>query len=948
MNSAMAQAGAVFIARDEALEHLDAALGRALEGRSVACVITGEPGIGKTTLLAAAIGRARARGFRVLHGRAREYDGSIPYATLGDAVSHFDTDELPAAARDLLAELRTALENVAVGGVSPPDANIVALATHLLRLLTDRGPCLISIDDSHLGDDESLTALTLALRYLSDRPVVVFATVRKAQWSVGGAFASTLGRIAQEDADGVVDIGAFDRQEIAAFVGETINGVPDAALVDVVFTRSHGNPLFARESLLSLGAQGALRRVEGRVYLAGEPTTSVVSHRGALLQRIFQQDGDALRLARVLSAFRRVDLHEIDLLAELTDLSAPQLQKAFDALCSSAILTPVSDDSFEFTHPMISEVLYEDIGPLERRRLHASIAAYFAAHPSIRVGLLERATHVLGAASPGDAYAGAIALQASAATRDTAPLASARWLGRALELAEPDSSEAAMLLARQTNVYWKAGRPELAVDAGIRAAALLPDNDRREATSISVVNALQAMGRVSDALTQSELLMPGTVSAAAVAQRSLLFAQLGRHVEAEESRAIAWALVVDAAPESQAVAFSNLALVENAIGVDVDLHRALDHLWTLANDETLPSKSARMSALETWMLVRELSDQPGTERDRSPLLRDLPAAVGWRDLGGQFSSGVARRNAEGGRWEDALAAIRAAAVPLEFAGVANNLARMRLLEAEILFHQDRAAEARVVLDAVKAPESYAEWAAALDITRAADPDAREPGAMLTQVIERALAGGWNEQLLRGIDALVDVALARGDSSALRTAEPLIRSAIPRASLVRRLARPIASAAALLDGKPAAIESLLATEQFSAFHTARTHYLLASLGREPELHLATAVDGFAALHADAWLARCRTLAKRRGIRPMGALRQSRESAAGVLSDTERELVRLLRDGLNNREIADLLHYSRKTVEAYLSRLYRKTGSTSRVGLVVAAERQGWLERQPSNH
>jgi DNA-binding NarL/FixJ family response regulator len=50
-----------------------------------------------------------------------------------------------------------------------------------------------------------------------------------------------------------------------------------------------------------------------------------------------------------------------------------------------------------------------------------------------------------------------------------------------------------------------------------------------------------------------------------------------------------------------------------------------------------------------------------------------------------------------------------------------------------------------------------------------------------------------------------------------------------------------------------------------------------------------------------------------------------------------LIELLRAGLGNREISEALHYSRKTVETYLTRLYRKTGHSSRMDLVLACER-----------
>jgi DNA-binding NarL/FixJ family response regulator len=111
-------------------------------------------------------------------------------------------------------------------------------------------------------------------------------------------------------------------------------------------------------------------------------------------------------------------------------------------------------------------------------------------------------------------------------------------------------------------------------------------------------------------------------------------------------------------------------------------------------------------------------------------------------------------------------------------------------------------------------------------------------------------------------------------------------------------------------------------------------LAAEPGADPEV-VRRAHELFKALGARAALKSVQSIARETNV---SLSRVRRHSDGDQLTESELELVRLLRDGLSNKEIAEVLHYSRKTVEAYLSRLYRKTGTTSRKTLVMAVTDQ----------
>lgn len=946
------------VGRDGTLGTLMELTERLATGWSGICVLTGEPGVGKTRVLRELLGRVRAQGHHVLHGRAQEYDSSIAYAVLKDALASTPRADVGARVRleqDGLVEAMDRSVTAPQGDEVSRRQSPYVMTTRLLRSLTDERPCVIAVDDAHLADEESLAALCLAARHLRDRPLLLVFVLRSGRPVPGTAFAATVGRLVEEGAGPVIHLAPLSEEDTRTLISTALDGPPDPRLVQHVFAQSRGNPLFAWETLLSLTAQRAIRSARGRLYLSGEPGRGLVSRRGALLHRIFQQDEDARRLARVMSAFGRVHLDQLALIAELTGLDEPRIQRAFDALTESAVLARVGSGGFEFAHPLMAEVLYDDLGPVERRRVHGAISAHTVTHPDPRIGLLERATHVVEAASPGDPVAIETALEAARATRDTAPLSAARWLNRALELVPPGSAQAAEILALQTQAYWKGSRPDLAIATGVRAVDLLLSGRRRTSTALTVVNAAYATGRPSEALQLSERLMPGgDAPAAVVAQRSLLLTYLGRTDEAQELARLAWARLRCGDPEARAVTYSSLAFVENMVGSRVRAEQALDGLWHLAIDDAdaLPV-GARLSALESWTFVSRLTDRTEERPAARELIESLSTRTGWQDMGGQAVAALARVQWLRGEWDAALDTIHSGVTALEFAGLATNLAWLRMLEARILLAQGLPVAAEDVVDGIRLEEQSAYWCAQRELMRARIGLARDPGgdgvARLADCLRSGARIGWHDVVAESLNALVDVAMDRDDPGVLAPAAPLVRRLAQRSeSVPLRLLRVVDTAQALLDRDPVLATEVLRREQAVGIPltTARGHVLLALLDRDAADHMRAAACGFESLGARIWLQRAQALARGRGI-SLGRSRPAPDETTPRLAAVDLQLLQLVRDGMNNREIAEAMHYSRKTVEAYLSRLYRKTGSTSRMSLVLTAEREGWLNAAASN-
>ena len=118
-----------------------------------------------------------------------------------------------------------------------------------------------------------------------------------------------------------------------------------------------------------------------------------------------------------------------------------------------------------------------------------------------------------------------------------------------------------------------------------------------------------------------------------------------------------------------------------------------------------------------------------------------------------------------------------------------------------------------------------------------------------------------------------------------------------------------------------------------FELARCRLVLGELGVDSAVNLKSAFVAFRSIGAVGLARRTGTALRTRGL-PVPRSGRA-EASPGALTPVEISLTRLVVEGLSNRQIAAAMHYSAKTVEAYLSRIYAKTGFASRVELTRAA-------------
>jgi len=252
------------LGRDGELATVDAWLARVPSAVNAALlVITGEPGIGKTTLWGEATRRAGAIGYRVLSSRPVPSDAGLPHVVLGDLLRSVPDDALG----PLPIPQRRALE-VALLRADPGDGDLDPRAvgsglTGLLDLMIADGPLVVAIDDAQWLDPASARALTFALRRLEHRPVAVIAAVRVAEAGQrGGEFAAIESSLSSTRIDiGPLSVAAIHqlfRQELG---GAAVAGghTPRGRRQPVLRARDRQGSAAGRCSIAWPAAAGACR-----------------------------------------------------------------------------------------------------------------------------------------------------------------------------------------------------------------------------------------------------------------------------------------------------------------------------------------------------------------------------------------------------------------------------------------------------------------------------------------------------------------------------------------------------------------------------------------------------------------------------------------------------------------------------------------------------------------
>jgi DNA-binding CsgD family transcriptional regulator/tetratricopeptide (TPR) repeat protein len=878
------------VGRGFELDRLDALLD-GTRHRGWGALLSGAPGIGKSTLLDAACERARDRGYQLVRAEGVEFESQLSYAALNQVLRPLG-ESVDRLEPDLRGPLRTAL------GLAPgPGADPLVLGNACLAVLADAAaarPLLVAVDDVHWIDRASALVLGFVVRRVADVRVGLLMTTRPAQatlFSHAVTFEHEIAPLAAEDA--------------RRLLRTRFPGLSEAQQARIG-TYAEGNPL----ALVELAAAASS---PAGIPVAASPSDRVA---GLYSARIAELPGSARRFL-LLAA--------LEAAGDPAALRAAAGERWLDDLhtCEAAGLARIDAGTgrVAFGHPLIRSSAITLAATAERRAAHRDLGAALATDPTRQawhlaaaaVGPDESVAAALdavgaGAFGRGDA-GGAIAAAVRAAELSPRPedrarrLAKAGWFGAVIT---HDASAAQRLSATATDrdaLYAAATLPHLYLaghaDPDVAHRTLDRALDLEPGPSDAAFGALQAQ----------QILAWFT-------QRTDIWEAHRRHVErlgAPVTERLAQAFLrgrvapqlallplLDRAIETlDGDDLQALALVPSAQFVD-RLPACRGPLWRIVDNAP-----AAGSSLVAMLALEHLVDDAvvaGRWSEADRLLDRARAVTPDREL----------LLAVGLRWHEAQLAARRGDRDTVARVSEETLAWSAPFQAPVVELQFRVPRA---LDHL----AHAEWEAAYHELTQVMPPGRPFSeyplvpALTLDLVEAAVHTG------RGAEARTHVAIMEESGCA---------------GLSSRIGLLVAAAGAVAASDEALFDAARAHPGFERwpFERARVELAHGLHLRRARSHVAarrrleSARAGFLRLGATAWADRAAD-----GLRASGHALVRREPGSAALTAQELEIAQLAACGLTNKQIGDRLLLSHRTVATHLYHLFPKLGVTTRAAL-----------------
>lgn len=875
----------------------------AASGGGAALVVEGDAGMGKSTLLAAAADWAAAHGFRRVDCCGLQSHAGMGFAAIHQLVHPLLDD----AARTLPARQRHALLTAfGLDDGPPPDRLLVSLAVlGLLEEAASQRRLLLVVDDAQWMDQSSLDVLAFVARRLGNAPLVMLAAQRSpvgdSARGLDGLPTLSLGPLPREEAQRLLDCSQPPSDE------------PTTArtrLQDVVLDQAGGNPLAIIELSAALADDAA-----GSAIFTGEPLPT--SQR---VERAFLAQLDTLtepsRTLLLLIAASDGSLGEICSAAGVLDVDFARALAPLER----AGLVRVGGGSLQVRHPLIRSTVYRAATLSSRCLVHDALArvtgdpmraAWHRAEAT--VGSDETVAAVLQAAAEEACSRGAGA-EAAAAMRRAAALspesdARIRRLTTAAEWAR-----SAGLIADARNTLRE-------VDS---VAGDTPARARTALVRFVLDNATGVPGRSAE----DYLALAGECADGDVLHRQMLWAaavSCRLHGLPEDSRrrvhAALGSIDVPLDPWTEIAT----ALVDDT-GYGPIFRRRLPRLVEALADAPLlltslasaaEATTERSAALACWEQVQRRARHRSSPADECEGLRgaaqlhladgriDAALVAGQSALrmaedmkltmtAGSAAASVARALSWRGDAEEAAAALASARALLACAPTILWHDDVRWAAGWAALCVNDFAEAHRHLSAMGAHRTSRRWA-------------------IADLAEAAVGSGHGEAVRsRVADVAEEARLLGFDSMLVHRAQALLADAD--------------------DDAEAHYEAALNAASNAVLETARTHLLFGEWLRrrrritDARAHLSTAVSAFHA--AGAVPLRHRAAAELRAAGVTTAACPPAHRAAALLTAQELQIARMAADGMSNREIADRIYVSHRTVAAHLYKVFPKLGITSR--------------------
>lgn len=913
------------------VERLEAA--RAGSGSAV--VVEGPGGIGKTELLLAAGHAARARGMAVAGARGAELEREFAFGVVRQLfeplVSVSDRSALFDGAAALGAPVFEPPSAGSSGGAVADRSFAVLHGLHwLCANLADRAPLLLAVDDVHWSDPPSLEFVSYLARRVGELPVALLVASRPSE----DAEEALLEELRADPLAVVLRPPGLGPDAIAELVRGQSGHMPDPAFLDACRAATDGNPFLVRELARELGERGVVPAA-GEAERVRELGPRTVARR--LLARLGRTSPFAVRVVRAAAVLGAdAGLRHI---ARLAELPPADVAAALDSLEAAGIVTDARPVGF--VHPIVQSAIYSAIPAGKRARLHGLAAAILrdeAATPE-RV-----ASHLLAVEPAGDA--GTVELLVAAAREALArgaPSSAISYLRRAL--AEPPRADARAALLAELGAAESLVGDARAIEHLREALARESDAEPRRLAAVALARFLVLSGEPGKAAAifaeagagSERLALPLEASAVAAGVGDTEAApRIGKRLAALRRRA-------EKDPDVPPVVYAALAIADAQTSAPADAVAALGERALAGREARGLGWATGLVAVFTALMFAERYDRAGDAVEEGlAIVRARGSAVHFAMCSSMRGCLALRRGALGDAEADARAALDTA--PRQAHGFYGMFALATLIEA--LVERARLDEAESELERIGMPPrtTAATYGALihargrLRLAQQRPEEALEDFLSGGRHFERALcitpsAAPWRSGAARAL-----LALGRAEAARERAADEVTLAreiGAPRALGVALCTAGLVErgeeGTALLQESVSSLEASQAALELSR-SLAELGAALRRAGRRAEArrHLRRALDLAHRCGGERVAEQARTDLLATGARP----RRAQLTGPQSLTASERRVARMAAQGLTNREVAQALFVSLRTVETHLTHAFQKLGIDSRNQLAEA--------------
>jgi DNA-binding CsgD family transcriptional regulator len=930
------------VGRDREVSLLTGLVADVAAGRGRSIWVEGEPGIGKSTLLAAGLADARRLGCEVFWESADEARQRFPLWVLLDClrVGSRSTDPVR-------AEIASLLRGEGSIGLTPEDTGAV-LAERLL-VLVDRlcamSPVLLVVDDLHWADQASLAVWGRLHRAVRQLPLLLVAACRTV--SMRPELAALRASLTGDDTV-VTTLAPLTVDEAVDMVGRLVASAPGPRLRRLA-EQGGGNPLYLRELVDALLREEQVRVTAGVAELVGPQVKRPASLAGAITRRLRFLSEPATAVLQLAALLGRE--FPVEHLRVATGKTAGELAGVVEEAVAAGVLAEAGPGGrLAFRHGLIQQALYEEIASPVRAGLHRHVAQVLA---DARVPMERVAEHLLAAPKVVDTWVVDWVTEVAPMLIYRAPQIAVHLLERVRDATAADDPRLESLDTSLVTAQFLLSHDD---QAERRARSVLattgdPGVAGRMAWTLGYI--LLRTIRPEEALAVTGQALPalaGVWTARVRALQAMILTQLGSS-RVTEAEATARRAVEDGEragdPFAVAYALHALSLVQSRYHRDpaalltlIDKGLAVLQDQPETNDLRLMFLGNRTTALDN------LGRLPDGDRAIGEALT-LAERVGTPQRLAMTRLIASEHGFLRGRWDDALAELDAVGELLPSGplwlvlrhGTGALIAGHRDERAVVEAHLREVADLEVTGTGLRPFALFLVAAKALVAER--DGRLEEALALLLTVLDPGALRSedtplWLPEVVRLGLMTGDVALARATTDACVRESGQTPTTAAQAAAEHCQGLTAADPAPLVAAAERYGQIGLPLFRGQALETAAV--LSAQHGDATAAHAtyAAAIEIYTQLGAVWDVMRADSRLRPHGIR-RGARGPRRRPARGwqALTPTELKVAELVAEGRSNPDIASELLLSRRTVQSHVSHILAKLGGQSRVDIAREA-------------